>query len=213
MLQEHYRLMALGERPAAGWRLYSGNFSLPRALFDQVNGFDLEMGHIRGEDVELGFRLEEAGATFRFAPAAAAVHRGYRSFSSWCNAAYILGVRDVTLIADRGRSQLLPRLGSWFQGKPAVLRWAVQLSLGRAKVQQTLVKALRMGATAATWLRFGRLGHLGYSAIFNLNYWRGVAEELRGVGSLHEIAVRRSPSGERLTGETSSKRQGHPLSS
>ncbi len=185
VLQNHYKLMAKGDRPPAGWRLYSANFSVGRQQFLAVDGFDLGMGHVRGEDVELGFRLEDAGATYCFAPSAAGVHRGFRSFSSWCNSAYILGVRDIVLVKEKGRTQLFPRLSNWYRNKPLAVRWAVRLSLGRRRVLSALALALRAISGALSFLGFHRTAHMGYSTVFNLYYWHGVADELGNGNRVH----------------------------
>jgi glycosyltransferase involved in cell wall biosynthesis len=45
---------------------YGGNFSAPRALLREVGGFDTELEAI--EDIELGYRLSEAGCEPRYLP-------------------------------------------------------------------------------------------------------------------------------------------------
>ncbi|MGZ3940354.1 MAG: glycosyltransferase [Flavisolibacter sp.] len=52
--------------------LTSGNFSLSSRLFKEVGGFDTSL--LCREDYELGFRLMEADARFKFAYAAKALH-------------------------------------------------------------------------------------------------------------------------------------------
>lgn len=177
-LAKHYRLMESGERPPAGWRLYSANFSVGLELFRKVDGFDLEMGHIRGEDVELGFRFEDEGAKFYFAHDGAAVHRGFRTFASWCNSAYILGVRDVALARDKGRSQLLSRVLGGYKRKSLPVRLAVKLSLTGKPAKSVLVRLLRFGAGVFSWLRVRQLSHAGYTMIYSINYWSGVADSV-----------------------------------
>lgn len=178
VLQKHYRLMELGDRPPAGWRLYSGNFSVSRDLFQKHDGFDLQMGHVRGEDVELGLRLENDGARFYFAVDGSAIHRGYRSFTSWCNSALILGVRDVVLARDKGYQQLMSTIFRWHHAKSRAIRWTVRYSVDRKVIREVIVAALRVGSGIFSWLRMHKLAHAGYSVIFNLYYWHGVTNEL-----------------------------------
>lgn len=179
-LETHYRLMARGNRPPAGWRLYSANFSVERQQFVAMNGFDVAMGHVRGEDVDLGLRLEDAGATFHFVPAAGAIHLGFRNFSSWCNSAYILGVRDVVLAEEKGRKELMQRVYGRRRRRPRVISLAVRLSLGGQNVRATLVGALRFVSGVLERLKLRSLAHAGYSIIFHVHYWNGIAEGLRG---------------------------------
>ncbi len=52
-----------------------GNVSVERSLIDEVGGFDRQFGlHWGGEDLELGYRLAERGATFHDSTRAACYH-------------------------------------------------------------------------------------------------------------------------------------------
>lgn len=57
------------------WRLcYTGNLSLPRALFDEVGGFDAQFEGWGLEDLDLGIRLHRAGARWLFSRFALGYH-------------------------------------------------------------------------------------------------------------------------------------------
>lgn len=57
------------------WRLcYTGNLSLPRALFDEVGAFSDAFSGWGLEDVDLGYRLHRAGARFVFSRFALGYH-------------------------------------------------------------------------------------------------------------------------------------------
>ena len=56
---------------------FSGNLSLRTATFRRLNGFDATLR--RGEDLELGIRLERRGVPLRYAPAAVANQRYRKS--------------------------------------------------------------------------------------------------------------------------------------
>ena len=62
-----------GRKRLAGEHLYTGNVSLPRALFEEVGGFDVGLRQL--EDVDLGIRLEQAGARFELSHDAWVRHR------------------------------------------------------------------------------------------------------------------------------------------
>src|SRR5204862_334028 len=76
-----------GKLKARGDLLFTGNASFDRADYLAVGGFDPSLA--QSEDIELGMRLEEAGATFRFSEDAWALHgsdrtslRGWRSIKA-----------------------------------------------------------------------------------------------------------------------------------
>jgi glycosyltransferase involved in cell wall biosynthesis len=60
---------------AAPWPLtYTGNLSLPRALFDRIGGFDDAFVGWGLEDIDIGYRLHRAGGRFVFARFAVGHH-------------------------------------------------------------------------------------------------------------------------------------------
>lgn len=64
--------------------LYAHNFSISADRFTAVGGFDNDFEGCGGEDVELGYRLHCAGATFVLARSAVAVHQYHeRSPQRW----------------------------------------------------------------------------------------------------------------------------------
>lgn len=191
-LERHYRAVEDGRRPPAGRRLYSGNFSVLRDRFIQSGGFDVELE--RGEDVELGFRLEKTGLPFYYNPHAVVRHRGYRSFGSWCRSSYLYGSSDVLLATKRGHREVLSEIFRWYHHKPLVVRWMVRACLGRRVVRNSLLRALRIGSGVMSTLRFSRAANLGYSGIFNLQYWQGVSDELGGRKVFNQYAERLRPS-------------------
>lgn len=176
VFEKHYRAMREGRRPPAGRRLYSGNFSLGREHFLKVFGFDERLK--RGEDIELGFRLERAGLHFSFNPEAAAIHRGHRSFPSWCNSAYLYGRSDVQLARDRGHPQALSEVLRWYHRQPAVARLAVRICQSRGLLRHAAIIGLRNAAGILSMLKLRRAAHACYSGIFKLQYWQGVADEM-----------------------------------
>ena len=187
VLSNHYEAVADGRRPPAGRRLYSGNFSVSREAFLAVGGFNEELR--RGEDVELGFRFEREGVPFYFSHDASAIHRGYRTFDSWCSSAHAYGHTDVLLAVKRGHLSVLPEIFGWYHNRGLVIRTFVQLSLGRKGLQRMLVRMLRLGAGICGTLGFLRLTHDAYSIIFNIRYWNDVAEQLGGAERFWQLVV------------------------
>ena len=192
VLKKHYQAVSQRQRPPAGRRLYSGNFSVPRRIFMQLGGFNESFR--RGEDVELGLRLEMAAVPFYFNYNAAAVHRGYRSFPSWCASAHVYGQVEVILAARKGHSAGMAELTERYTRKPSIVHWMLQMSLGRKKLRGLMVQALRFAAGALSAIGLTRVAHYPYSLIFNLQHWNGVAEELGGKGAFMRFANGAMPS-------------------
>jgi GT2 family glycosyltransferase len=72
----------LSQAPA-GTRPYlpSFNFSISRALFEHIGGFDVRFVDAAGEDMDLSLRLIAVGHTLYFEPAASVIHRPERTSS------------------------------------------------------------------------------------------------------------------------------------
>lgn len=193
---QHYAALHEGRRTASGWRLYSANFSVGRELFDSMNGFDLEMGHIRGEDVDLGLRMEQAGATFHFSWEAAAEHRGFRPFQSWIGSAYILGVRDVELARRRGYQNLLDQQLVRANRTSSLFRPVVRAFVASGNVRRFLNGGMRFVGGTADRMRMDRVADRSYSLMFMMQQWRGMAEAFGSTADMyHEAklaAVRRN---------------------
>ena len=62
--REHYE--HLHTRPLTHLDCYGGNFSVSRSLFEEVNGFSVELAMLN--DYEFAYRLHKAGARFVFVP-------------------------------------------------------------------------------------------------------------------------------------------------
>jgi glycosyltransferase involved in cell wall biosynthesis len=178
VLKRHYKFMNEGRRQPRGRRLYSGNVSIGRDVFVSLKGFDVRLK--RGEDVEFGFRLEQAGARFHFNPKASAIHRGYRSFESWCQSAYLYGITDIQLATVRGHNQALEEVFQWYYRQPSLVRHALGLTQQSPVIRRVVQTYLRMASGSLTRLGLHRSAHYGYTGIYRLNYWQGVLDSLGG---------------------------------
>lgn len=172
-----YELIASGFTPLDGRKLYSGNVSVGRAEFEAAGGFDVQ--YRRAEDIELGYRLERRGADIRFNPGAACVHRGVHSFGGWCRIQYAYGRCDVLMADFRGGVQPIP-FGSWFRSRNLLNRVFCRLAVDRQLLGKVLIAAWGTVGDLAQRARAARVSRWSYSAIANLQYWQGVADELGG---------------------------------
>ena len=158
---------------------WSGNMSLPRALFEAVGGFDEAFGrHASGTDVELGARLLACGVHVRYVPEAAAVHHERATHGGIRRRAVAGGVGHVLL--GRRHPDLLPSLplsrlpvhrGA---GLAAAVRWRWPRAAERVVAPGWwLLACLDRAGRVGAWRRLSaRLQHHAY--------WCGVAREVGG---------------------------------
>ena len=105
MLYKQYDAMLRGDWEATPRQFYTANASLARRHLESAGGFDPAFR--RAEDVELAYRLADAGLTFTFAPDAVVLHYAERSFDSWRANATAYGRNDVIFGRDHGQAWLL----------------------------------------------------------------------------------------------------------
>jgi GT2 family glycosyltransferase len=178
LLQIQYRDMIAGKYPCTPRQLYTANASLHRDQFLAVGGFDARFK--RAEDVELGYRLRDAGARFMFNPRANVMHYASRSFEAWLRTPHQYGRYDVAMAHDKGQETLI-----WatyeFHSRHPLTQWMVKLCVGRERL--VAVARAVLGGLVAVADRAGappRLVSIVLSGIFNLMYWQGACEELGG---------------------------------
>ncbi|WP_322511705.1 exopolysaccharide biosynthesis glycosyltransferase EpsD [Chloroflexus sp.] len=177
MLEKQYRAMTSGIWPATARQFYTGNTSLARQLVLAAGGFDERFR--RAEDIELAYRLNKLGVEFVFAPQAAGYHYAERSFASWLATPYTYGRNDIVF----GREQQVDLLGfvrSEFAQRNQLTRWLVWVLLDRPRASAMALAIMPHLALLAHRLLGERGSRPIYSAIFNLRYYQGVADELGG---------------------------------
>ena len=79
----------------------TGNSSVPRNLLLEVGLFDEDFTAYGGEDLELGYRLHQRGAVFRYAPEALSWHHHLRSLSQLNRLMYTYGRNSLPLLIQK----------------------------------------------------------------------------------------------------------------
>ena len=162
---------ALDPTTLRGGNVYTGNVSFPRALYEQVGGFDQSLR--LSEDAELGIRFERAGATLQLSDAAGAAHASdHTELAKWIARSIDYGVADsrvaqkhadnsaanpwrfVFMVHPVSRVLLMaatiaPRAGQWLARAVLAIAHAVA-AIGAERV-----------AMAATTLAYGLLYYVG----------------------------------------------------
>jgi GT2 family glycosyltransferase len=185
-LFERYHAYQL-QRFADGWSrtgtfsghdVYTGNLSLTRDLFFRAGGFDPAF-HI--EDVELGVRLEQAGARFVFSRKVATVHASdHTSLEKWLDRSVRDGRDWVRLMRKHPRAHAANPWRYLSAANPLSRPFfaAVVAAPGAAPALARLVfrgaaQADRLGLRAATVRAM--------TLVYGIQYYAGVREE---IGSL-----------------------------
>lgn len=179
MLEKQYDAMLRGDWPATARQFYTGNTSLPRQVLVESGGFDERFR--RAEDIELAYRLEQQGVEFAFTMAAVGHHYAERSFASWLQTPYAYGRSDIIFSRER-QERLLSFVREEFLNRNALTRLMVRACLDRPRASGALLAIARPLADQSYRMGGGgrRVARAAYSAIFNLRYYQGVADELGG---------------------------------
>lgn len=176
MLMKQYSAMEAGQWVPTARQFYTGNSSIARHHLVASGGFDASFR--RAEDVELAYRLEQAGLRFEFQPQAAGYHYAVRSYTSWTEIAYAYGCNDVIFHQSKGYEAVLPTLYWEFRKRHLGTRVSTWLCLDHPLLSSTLSWLYKMIAVASHRLSFQGLSRQACSAIFNLRYYQGVADHL-----------------------------------
>jgi glycosyltransferase involved in cell wall biosynthesis/GT2 family glycosyltransferase len=178
MLYKQYDAMGRGLWAATARQFYTANASVARRHVLDVGGFDEAFR--RAEDVELAYRLADRGLQFTFARDAVVVHHADRTFSAWLDIATSYGRNDVIFGRDLGQPWLLASIGAEFHDRHLLVRALVRVSATRPGLGRAIVGVLTVAARVAGILHLGPITTQALSALYNLAYYRGMAEELGG---------------------------------
>jgi GT2 family glycosyltransferase len=176
MLAKQYRAMQRGRYPATARQFYTGNASLRRCHLLAAGGFDPAFR--RAEDVELAYRLDDAGMRWAFEPGAVGLHYAERSYESWWATGYTYGRNDVVFARDRGRAKLLDRIGREYRHRNPATRAITRLCVPRPEWAARVSTSLRHVAGLGETAKLEVVSRQAMSGIYNLAYYRGVADEL-----------------------------------
>jgi GT2 family glycosyltransferase len=185
MLYKQYDAMLRGDWQATARQFYTANASLARRHFEAAGGFDPKFR--RAEDVELAYRLADAGLTFTFVPDAVVLHYAERSFESWLANASAYGRNDVIFGRDQGQGWLLDAIGHEFHERHALVRELTRLSLRHRRLGRAAVAATTWAAKVVSRTGPERAANVSLSALYNLEYYRGMADEF---GDPRELLAR-----------------------
>jgi GT2 family glycosyltransferase len=174
MLGKQYRAMAAGVYAPTPRQFYTANASVRREHALAVGGFDERF--TRAEDVEFAFRLAGRGVRFYFVREAVVWHEPDRTFASWLRVPYEYGRHDVLMerkqVMDTVRTAFLEQRGRHLVSR-ALSRLCAGYPRRTGAATNVLTRLIKhRGPLAPTRVQFALC-----SALFNLQYWQGVADE------------------------------------
>lgn len=113
----------------AGWgRFYSCNVSLPRSLFDAAHGFDPDFSYYY-EDLDIAYRLRDAGMSLRYEPAARVEH--LHAYDETSYAARLKGIAKGEFLLTTRHADFVPYFANKFRAVEGRGRGAVDPLLAR----------------------------------------------------------------------------------
>jgi glycosyltransferase involved in cell wall biosynthesis len=187
MLYKQYDAMNTGVYGATFRQFYTGNASLPRQRFLDVGGFDARFR--RAEDVELAYRLDEAGLQWIWNPDAVGHHYADRPFESWLRTARDYGTNEVIFGREEGQDPTLRRVRAEFAGRHVVIRALAVGTVSLPWFERRLTPALRALALGADRLGLRRVSGYALSALFNTEYFCAMAAELGGAAEFRRVVA------------------------
>jgi GT2 family glycosyltransferase len=176
MLYKQYDAMVRGDWEATPRQFFTANASLARRHLEASGGFDSSFR--RAEDVELAYRLADAGLSFTFAPEAVALHYAERSFESWRTNASAYGRSDVIFARDLGQPWLLDSVAHEFHDRHPLVRGITRVSLRSPRLGRAVAGTAALAARAACRVGPESISNVTLSALYNVEYYRGMADEL-----------------------------------
>jgi len=186
MLYRQYDAMRRGLYGATARQFYTGNASVARAHVVAAGGFDTRFR--RAEDIELAYRLDEAGLRFTFEPDAVGYHYADRSFASWLKIAYDYGATDV-LLAREGHRSVGQIVRDGFQRRTPLTRRMIRACIERPWLGSLAQHSFMRTYAACNTVHADRLRRYALSGLYNTSYYRGVADELGGAHAFSEALV------------------------
>jgi len=168
--------------PVRGHNIYTGNVSMPRALFLEAGGFDPQFRAL--EDEELGVRLEKSGARFAFANDAESIHGSdWTSMQKWMERAYRDGVYQTKLskkhpdMPESSPWRFLPNLNP-------VSRPFMSLALAAPSVARVVAGAAASTASTLDKIGLEPVAIAGMTFVYGVQYYRGVRQETGAIADV-----------------------------
>lgn len=175
-IEQQYEAMQRGDYEPTFRQFWTGNASVARRHLIDAGLFNAK--YLRGEDVELGYRLFARGLSFRFNARAVGMHHAERSLASWEDAHTYYGRLEVELFKNLGDDVLVRVLAENFARLHPYARALLRQIVGHPRREIRASAALHACLASPASARLPTLAHRTCSLLANLLYWRASAVEL-----------------------------------
>lgn len=173
-LARHFDALKSGQRVPGPRDFFSGNCSVSAELFTHISGYDTSLQ--RTEDVELGYRLREAGAKFTYRAGADSLHLGQHKFEGWLRYARLYGESDIRLAWEKGHAELRSEIFYWYHLRQPMNRALVRLCSTLPALEAPIIKGLDIAGRGTYKWGMSGASIACYSAIYNLGYWLAIMQ-------------------------------------
>ena len=185
MLYKQYDTLRDKSMQTTSRQFYTGNTAIRREHLVAAGGFDESFR--RAEDVELAYRLAEAGVEFTFIDTAVGFHYAERSFDSWRGNAFEYGRNDVAFALRGGQPWMLPLIARQFDARHLLVRRLTRTMVRHRRLHRASEVVLRKMAATADAVGAHRIRVAALSGIYNFAYYQGVDEAAESIGGLDAI--------------------------
>lgn len=162
----------------------------------RVGGFNTE--HRRGEDIELGLRLDREGFEFVFSPDANVIHHPHRSLDAWEHIAKSYGEMAVILRSEEGRPVRDVRDADEFSERKRVVQVLALLTAHHPRRTRVIVGMLRAVVRLSVRVGLDQVTQPALSLLFNTVFFCALAAAI--ANSDREVASQKGEDGEMITG-------------
>lgn len=162
------------------------NFSISKALFDQVGGFDAEITDFCHEDIELGIRLLKTGARFIFAPEAFGYHHVLVSLKQNFKRRREEGKVEIRIARRHPEIWTLLPPGA-DQSQSFMSTMMRQFAFTHPAIGDRIATLLQWSLIIFEKMRYYRRWRRHLDGLHHYWNWRGAAEELGSEQALLEL--------------------------
>ena len=175
-MTRHFDALKNGRRVPGARDFFSGNCSVSTTLFNETGGYDTTLK--RTEDVELGYRLQAAGANFIYHSQADSLHLGHHKFESWLRYARFYGQSDIALAWEKGHTELRSEIFYWYHLRQPLNRAVVRICSALPFLELPFITMLNVLGKVSHRPKTQAISFACYSAIYNLAYWLAIIKTI-----------------------------------